>query len=142
MKLMFATALVTAAMATSAFAGDADAGEKAFKKNCKSCHTVKNGDETLLKGGKTGPNLYGIIGKQAGTVEKFKYGKSLVQAGEEGLTWTEEELIAYIHNPKAYLKEKVGAGAKSKMSYKMKKKDIEKGVDADIAAYMTSVSPE
>ncbi|MCT4556827.1 MAG: c-type cytochrome [Pelagimonas sp.] len=141
MKFLHIAALTAVALAGPAFAGDADAGKKAFKA-CKSCHAVKNGDETIVKGGKTGPNLYGIMGRQAGTVEKFKYGKSIVEAGEGGLVWDEETLIAYIHNPKAYLSEVLGSSAKSKMSYKMKKKDIEKGVDADIAAFLLSVSPD
>ena len=70
--------------ATPALAeGDVAKGEKAFKK-CKACHMIVNGDEVIFKGGKTGPNLYGIIGRSAGTAEDFKYCKSLAAAGEAG----------------------------------------------------------
>lgn len=138
MKIVFATALLGAAMATSVFAEDVS--DKSFKKLCKACHTVKNGDETIVKGGKTGPNLYGVIGRQAGTAEGFKYGKDMVKAGENGLIWTEENLATFIHNPKAFLSDQLGSSAKSKMSYKMKKKDIKAGKDAEIAAFLAANS--
>lgn len=115
--------------------GDAAKGEKLFKK-CKACHMIVNGDEVIFKGGKTGPNLYGIIGRTAGTVEDFKYGKSLTAAGEAGLVWDVEQLAKYATDPKAYLKEILDdSGAKSKMSFRLKKGG------EDIAAYLASVSP-
>ena len=55
--------------------GDAAAGERGFKK-CKSCHMiVSDAGDTIVKGGKTGPNLYGVAGRQAGSVDGFRYGK-------------------------------------------------------------------
>ena len=123
--------------AAPAFAeGDADKGEKALKK-CKSCHMIKNGDDVIVKGGKTGPNLYGIIGRTAGTEEGFKYGSSLVEAGEKGLVWDAENFVAYSADPKAFLQEYLDDGtAKSKMSFKLKKGG------EDVAAYLESVVAE
>ncbi|MEE9428233.1 MAG: c-type cytochrome [Paracoccaceae bacterium] len=116
-------------------AGDIAAGEKAFKK-CKACHTITNGDEVIFKGGKTGPNLYGIVGRAAGS-EDFKYSKSMLAAGETGLIWDEEAIASYIADPSAYLKEITGdSKAKSKMTFKAKKNT------EDLAAYLASVSPE
>ena len=125
------------ALAAPAFAeGDAAAGEKAFKK-CKACYTIANGDEVIYKGGKTGPNLYGVIGRQAGSYEGFKYSKSLAAAGEAGLVWDAESLVNFIADPKAFLKGYLGdSGARSKMSFKMNKGS------EDIAAYLISVGPE
>ena len=58
--------------------GDAEAGEKVFGK-CKACHMIVSEDDTVIyKGGKTGPNLYGLYTRQAGTVEGFKYGDSII----------------------------------------------------------------
>ena len=75
MKMTIASALAVATLATGAFAdtsaptGDVEAGEKAFKK-CKSCHMIQDADgENIVKGGKTGPNLYGVVGRTAGTYE-------------------------------------------------------------------------
>lgn len=114
--------------------GDIAAGEKAFKK-CKSCHTIKNGDDVIFKGGKIGPNLFGVIGRVAGS-EDFKYSASMIAAGEGGLIWTEELLAEFISDPKAFLRMVTGdSKAKSKMSVKAKKNQD------DLAAYLASVSP-
>ncbi len=122
--------------ATPALAeGDVAAGEKLFKK-CKACHMVVNGDDVIFKGGKTGPNLYGIIGRAAGAVEGFRYGKSLVAAAEAGLVWDEELIAKYVTDPKVFLREYLDdGGAKSSMSFRLKKGG------EDIAAYLASVSP-
>ncbi len=115
--------------------GDVAKGEKLFKK-CKACHMIVNGDEVIFKGGKTGPNLYGIIGRTAGSVEDVKYGKSIIAAGEAGLVWDEELIAKYVLDPKAFLKEILDdGGAKSGMSFRLKKGG------EDIAAYLASVSP-
>ncbi|MCP9481223.1 c-type cytochrome [Shimia sp. CNT1-13L.2] len=134
MKTLFAVAAATIAFAAPAFAeGDAAKGEKAFKK-CKACHTIVSPEgETIYKGGKTGPNLYGVIGRAVGS-EDFKYGAGLVEAGEAGVVWTEELVAAYVADPKAWLKDN-GYAAKSKMSFKLKKGG------ADVAAYLASVAP-
>ena len=50
---------------------------------CIGCHDISADGVN-----KVGPNLHGIIGQQAGTVEGFKYSPALVKAGEEpALTW-------------------------------------------------------
>lgn len=128
--------LAALSVATPALAeGDAAKGEKLFKK-CKACHMIVNGDEVIFKGGKTGPNLYGVVGRAAASVEGFKYGKSLLAAGEAGLVWDQDILAAYALDPKAFLKERLDdSGAKSKMSFRLKKGG------EDIAAYLASVGP-
>ena len=136
MKLILtATATILAFAAPALAEGDAEAGEKAFKK-CKSCHAISTPDgEDIVKGGKTGPNLHGIVGRAAGTVEDFKYGDDLVAAGEAGLVWDEETLVAYMTDPKAFLQETLGDdGAKSKMTYKLRKGG------EDVAAYLATFS--
>jgi cytochrome c len=116
--------------------GDAEKGKKAFNK-CKACHTIVSDEgETIIKGGKTGPNLYGVVGRAAGAVEGFKYGKSLAAAGENGLVWDEETFVAYSKNPKDFLKEYLDdSKAKSKMSFKLKKGG------EDVFAYLSSIAP-
>ena len=136
----YVIALVAAAFAGPTLAqaaGDAAAGEKGFKK-CKSCHMIVADDGTVIvKGGKTGPNLYGVAGRQAGTAEGYKYGKSTVQAGEAGLVWDEEQFVAYLPDPKKFLRTYLDdSSAKSKMSFRLKKGG------EDIYAYLVSVGPE
>lgn len=118
--------------------GDATKGEAAFKK-CKACHGIiadnGNGD-VIIKGGKTGPNLWGVIGRQAGTYPEYKYGKSIVAAGNAGFLWDENGFLAYIKDPQKFWKEKLDdTKAKSKMAFKMKKGS------EDILAYILSVGP-
>ena len=135
MKTVLTTAAAFLAFAAPAFAeGDAAAGENVFKK-CKSCHMVVAPDGTeIQKGGKTGPNLYGVVGRVAGSVEGFKYDKGLQDAFAAGFVWTEEALAEYVVDPKAY-NDHHGWSPKSKMTFKLK----EGG--ADVAAYLASVAP-
>lgn len=135
MKRIIATALVGLLAAPAFAGGDAAKGEKAFKK-CKSCHAIVAPDGTaIVKGGKTGPNLYGVAGRAAASVEGYKYSDSLKAAGEAGLVWNAEEFAAWVKDPKKFLKEHTGdPKAKSKMTFKLKK-----GAE-DIYAYLESVS--
>ncbi len=138
LKPLFLSALAASSFAASgAFAQEADAaaGESAFR-SCKSCHTIANGDEVIVRGGRTGPNLYGVIGRAAGSYEGFRYSGSMTAAGEAGLVWTEEALAEFITNPTAYLRTYLDdSGARSKMSFKAR------GDQADIAAYLASLAP-
>ena len=130
-----AVAAAMMALAAPAFAeGDAAKGEADFKK-CKACHAIVAPDGTeVVKGGKTGPNLWGIDGKVVGSTEDFKYGDSIVSVGAAGTVWTEEELAVYMTDPGAWLKDKTGDDkAKTKMTYK-----LAKGAE-DMAAYLVSI---
>lgn len=135
------TAAMIAALAAStaalpAFAeGDPAEGEDGFKR-CRACHMIVDGDNEIYKGGRTGPNLFGIVGRQAGTVEDFNYGDDLVAAGEAGLVWDEENLIAYMTDPTTFLRDYLDdGGARSKMTFKLR------NGGEDIVAYLVSVAP-
>ena len=135
MKHLLSISLFLIFISTTGFAADpASLGEKAFKK-CTACHAIiSDNGEVLRKGGKAGPNLYGIVGRTAGSA-KFRYSKALKAAGAGGLIWDEAELAAFILNPSAYLKEALeDKKARSKMAYKLK----EGG--SDVAAYLKSMS--
>lgn len=131
---ILAALMVTGAslVAGSAFAGDIAKGEKEFKK-CKSCHAiVDDAGNAIVKGGKTGPNLYGVVGRTIASGD-FKYSKALVEAGESGTVWTVEGVAAFSENPNNYLKE-LGISGRSKMSFKMRKNS------EDVAAYLASLT--
>lgn len=78
--------------------GDAGAGEKVFAR-CKACHTVEEGGPNRV-----GPNLHGIVGRQAGSKEGFKYSKAMAEAGENGLVWNADTLSEYLENPRDFIK--------------------------------------
>ena len=134
MKTVYAVVAAAVALAAPAFAeGDAAKGEKEFKK-CKSCHTIVSPEgEVVFKGGKTGPNLYGVVGAVAGSKD-FKYGDGLKEANAAGFVWTEEALAAYMADAKGWLKDN-GFATKTKMTYKLKKNG------EHVAAYLASVAP-
>jgi cytochrome c len=69
------------------------AGEKVFGK-CKACHQV--GEDASNR---VGPALNGIVGAEIGAVEGFKYSRVF---DEMDGTWTEEELAAFLADPRGY----------------------------------------
>ena len=136
MKLLVVTACLSLLAAPAFAEGDIAKGEKSFKK-CKSCHTIVSDEgEVIFKGGKTGPNLWGIAGRTAGSYDGFKYSKDMIAAGEGGLVWNEEKLVAFIADPRGFLKTETGnSKAKTKMSFRLKKGG------EDIYAFLASVGP-
>jgi cytochrome c len=136
MKLSLITTAALLALTAPAFAGDAANGEKEFKK-CKACHAIVADDGTeIVKGGKVGPNLYGVVGRAAGGVADFKYSDVMKESGAKGLIWDEATLAAYLPDPSTFLEEFSGdAKGKSKMTFKLKKGG------EDVAAYLASVGP-
>ncbi|KIN70302.1 Cytochrome c-551 [Sulfitobacter noctilucae] len=146
MKILRTAAVGFALMAGSAFAdghatGDAAEGEGVFSK-CKACHGIVSADgDVIVKGGRTGPNLYGLHTRVAGGDEDFgrKYGDALVEAGENGLEWNEANFVSYVADPRAFLREyNDDKRARSKMSFKLGDETDAKNV----WAYIVSVGPE
>ncbi len=80
--------------AAPAAAQDAAAGQRVFNQ-CRACHTVEQGGRNGV-----GPNLHGIVGRRAASIEGFRYSANMRQLAEGGLTWTAENLQRYLANPK------------------------------------------
>ncbi|MBN2907704.1 MAG: c-type cytochrome [Rhodobacteraceae bacterium] len=141
MKTKFALVAAAALVAGPVFAqeatGDAAAGEKAFRQ-CTTCHVVVNDAGETLAGNKAkvGPNLYKAPGRHAGRVEDFKYSKSMSEAGENGLIWTEEEFVKYVQDPTAYLRAYLDDDkARGAMTHKVRKEQEA----IDVYAYLASL---
>ncbi len=90
-------AVLFAMTAPSLAAGDAEAGKAAFAK-CGICHQVGPNAQTLV-----GPELNGIVGRKAASVEGFAYSPGMKKLGDEGYVWTEEHIDSWIADPKAML---------------------------------------
>lgn len=111
-----ALGLVT--LATPAVAQDAEKGAKVFRK-CKACHKMEEGKNAV------GPSLYNIVGREAGSVEGFKYSSAML---ESGLTWDEETLASFLKKPKDLVKG-------TKMAFAGLRKDDQ---IADVIAYLAT----
>ncbi|NGM21549.1 cytochrome c family protein [Roseomonas stagni] len=94
LTLAIVTGLAIAPFAAQA--QDAAAGGRVFNQ-CRACHTIDAGGRNGV-----GPNLHGIVGRAAGSIEGFRYSANM-QEWRQGQTWTEENLRRYITNPKDVL---------------------------------------
>jgi len=84
-------AALGAVMTTSAVAaGNAANGAGVFDR-CAICHS-----NTKSGGNKIGPNLFGVVGRKAGTYPGFSYSSAMAKAG---FVWTDAKLDAYIAAP-------------------------------------------
>lgn len=75
-------------------AADLENGRRAFAR-CRSCHTITPNGPNM-----TGPNLYGVFGRQAGTQARYNYSKPVQQAG---FAWDAERLDHWLQNPRTFL---------------------------------------
>jgi cytochrome c len=73
-----------------ALAQDRD-GAIAFNNACRTCHTVREGDNRL------GPSLHTVIGRKAGSLPSYNnYSESMKKAD---LVWDKNTLDRFIANP-------------------------------------------
>lgn len=73
---------------------DASRGERVFKAQCASCHTIEQGGGNL-----TGPNLYDKMGSAKQSKADFNYSGAL--GNTEG-DWSWENMDAWLENPSRY----------------------------------------
>lgn len=73
-----------------ATAGGAEDGQLIFNNACRTCHSLDPGDNRL------GPNLAGILGREAGAADGYAYSSALQKGG---FAWDEAKLDAFIANP-------------------------------------------
>tara|TARA_B100001123_G_C14887075_1_gene858334 strand:- start:214 stop:744 length:531 start_codon:yes stop_codon:yes gene_type:complete len=74
---------------------NATEGAKVFKK-CAACHSIVEGGAN-----KIGPALWGVLGRQAGSVSGYKYSKALA---EHGKIWSFDEMNGFLIKPKDWIK--------------------------------------
>ena len=92
-------------------------GEKVFKK-CAACHSIAEGGKN-----KIGPALWGVLGRQAGSLPDYKCSKAMAAHGKK---WSFEEMNGFLLKPKDWIKG-------TKMSYAGLKKEKDR---AAVILYM------
>ena len=96
-------------------------GAKVFKK-CAACHSIAEGGKN-----KIGPALWGVLGRQAGSLPDYKYSKAMASHGKK---WSFEEMNGFLIKPKDWIKG-------TKMSYAGLKSEKER---AAVILYMNENS--
>jgi cytochrome c len=91
MRLLAAVAALTLTAAGAAHAaGDPVAGKGVFAR-CAACHVaVRNGGNGL------GPNLFGVVGRKAGSLPNYSYSGALKGSG---VVWTPDKLKIWVGGP-------------------------------------------
>ena len=89
-RISLCAALLVTSYASVASAADAKNGQAVFSR-CAACHNNTKGGQNGL-----GPNLFGVVGRKAGSVKDFGYSAAMKSAG---FVWNNQKLDAYITNP-------------------------------------------
>jgi cytochrome c len=87
-----ALALACLTISTARADGDPAKGKDAFVRQCAICHTVDKGGENRL-----GPNLFGVLGKRAGTVPDYVYTDAFKR--QASWEWTADAMGGWIVLP-------------------------------------------
>ena len=69
-------------------------GERVFKK-CLACHSIAKEGKN-----KIGPKLFGVLGRQAGSISDYKYSKAMAAYGK---VWSFEEMNSFLIKPKDWI---------------------------------------
>ena len=94
---------------------------------------VPDGEVLAGRAAKTGPNLFGVVGRTAGMVEDFRYSDLMTEAGEMGMTYDEPTFVSYVTDPTSHLRDFTGdTSGRGKMTDKVRKE----GDAADLYAFI------
>lgn len=67
-----------------------DAAQQAFNNSCRTCHSVREGDNRL------GPNLSKIVGRKAGSLPNYNYSPAMKDAD---FVWDQDKLTRFMVKP-------------------------------------------
>jgi len=117
MKATLFTAVLLAGLGAAAGAALADCPTPQGLAACKACHALEPGKPSRV----TGPNLVGVVGQPAMHSADFKgYSEAMKAAKDKGLVWTDENLMNYLADPKAFLTGVSGQALKNAMMFQIK----------------------
>lgn len=76
---------------------DVSAGERVARR-CTSCHSFEAGGRNG-----TGPALYGVIGRDVGAADGFRYSGAMMEYAAGRTEWGYENTYAFLENPAGYI---------------------------------------
>jgi cytochrome c len=120
MRKIWIAALVLAFAAQAQAAGNAANGKDVFTR-CAICHSSTKGAPNQI-----GPNLFGLIGRKAGSKPDYNYSSAMKSFGK---VWTPQLLDVYLTHPQAVV-------AGTKMSFAGVSNN---GQRADLIAYLQTL---
>ena len=91
MRMILTAFAALLAVTSQAQAQSAEAGEKVFAQ-CRACHQIGEGARNMV-----GPELNGLFGRKAGSVEGYSYSAA---NRNSGITWDEATFREYIMDPR------------------------------------------
>jgi cytochrome c len=129
-----------AALAQEAPVGDPARGATLFAETCVACHAIKTaaGEVLVEAESRNGPNLHGVAGATPGGDPEHYYTDMIRAYRDSGAVWGEENFVAFLPDPTAFLRAATGKGGSSRMPHGMV-------VDAqeahDLWAYLATFPP-
>jgi len=105
-------------------AADISRGERTFKGQCTTCHTIEEGGANG-----TGPNLHGVVGAAKHHLADFNYSAAMTDLGG---TWTYEDLNHWLENPSSFARG-------TSMSFAGLRKDPDR---INVIAYLAANTPD
>ncbi len=111
---------------------------------------------------RTGPNLYGVIGRRPGADPDFDYsdlmlacaamgaiaeersadGAARAAGGAATVVWEEANFVGFVQNPTEFLREATGESGPSKMAYQVRDEQQAHDLYAFLATFSTEASAE
>jgi cytochrome c len=109
------------ALAQEAPIGAPAAGEALFTRTCAACHAIRTptGEVLVEAESRTGPNLHGVAGATPGSDPEHYYTDMIRAYRDSGAVWEEENFVAFLPDPTAFLREATGKGGSSRMPHGM-----------------------
>ena len=103
MRLAVLLALIAPPALADGPGGDAEAGSVQFARQCTACHVLRTAEGEVISNNnaRTGPNLFGVLGRTVGDVAGYNYGDGLMQLRDDGAVWDMRGFYARTPTPMA-----------------------------------------
>ena len=90
------TVALALALSSQAHAANSAHGAAIFNATCGVCHMARGDASRADLATRIGPNLWGVVGRKAGTSKGYAYSYAMRSSG---ITWTDDQLRRYIAEP-------------------------------------------